>query len=169
MIATKECALKVYNKKRNSIENYIKVIRGRFFHISKVYFGDSFLFIPRIPDHRAHDEDSFFERVCFSYSVDGCLKAVPTGLPPFADVCDKGAVFYVYGIQEITGIDNNIVKEFVPDAVGTEEVWSMEPCRVNFLYCIERLYSKRFDFSYIIGDEELTDDEEVALELKFVL
>ena len=157
--------INMFNSKRDFIKEHIKFMPGRFFHISREYLGDYFLFKPRVPDHRNWDEDAFFERVCFSDSVEGCLRASP-------DV-GENSVFYVYVINGITGVDNDIIQEFdlVSDAKDTGEVWSLEPCHVSFLYTVERLYPKRhsdYSFSYVIGEEELTDDEEVALELKFV-
>jgi hypothetical protein len=146
------------------IESHL--LKGRFFHISKFYLGDNVLFVPRIPESRAESENETIARICFSRSIVGCLDATPADR-------EAGAVFFVYSVEDIVGLDNDVVSEMVFDAKDTGEVWATTPCEVRFQYCIENEYRYGFEFSYIITndneEEMLTESEEKALTQRYVI
>jgi len=79
---------------------------------------------PRVPDNnftRNGSENNIIPRICFSNSIQNCLMALSIGL--------YNKTFYVYKPNNNINIICNkeiVEKQYVPDALITKEIWSIE-------------------------------------------
>lgn len=95
---------------------------------------------PRVPHAIRHDENQIINRVNLSSSIGGCLSAIPGGGMHIFELFEKNERFFkVFKIDtDKYGINpNNILKpkelyqkNFVRDAILTEEHWLLEPIQV---------------------------------------
>lgn len=120
------------------------------YHISINKLLDNELnFIPRVPskNNRLEDENNTISRICFSDSVEGCLKAIAgtIGENVILKQCltlEKIPI-YVYGINE-TLIDNKYIKtpielvenKYVMDAWKNSEYWITKEVKLNYIKTI---------------------------------
>lgn len=92
------------------------------YHVTKTPYADRVVFNPKVPEYPVAGEDAVIPRVCFCPTVEGALAA--TGY--------AGEV-YVYQAQNYTGRLERDVRDKVPDAVFTGEVWALDPVELVYV------------------------------------
>lgn len=96
---------------------------------------DSILY-PKVPENfltKLGVEDNKTPRVCFCPSIGDCLKAMSAPI--------KGKIFHVY-ITHVKDPYKPTIKE-VPDCEVTKECWSTQPTRIQRIYDIKVLNTKK--------------------------
>lgn len=103
-------------------------------------------FIPRIPEHRAKDEEALTSRVSLAPTIEGCLTAVPWGGKNLEDLFWEDGSFlvrvYEFDIDDLNL--NNLLppeylfsKDLVIDSRITKEYWYTKPIKPSRSYLIE--------------------------------
>ena len=104
------------------------------YHLSDTNLDGEIMY-PRIPLSRLDDEDSIHNRICFSTSIAGALRAINPNLLINSD-------FYVMCPVDCDKIDVFVpsVKE-VPDVKDTREKWVRNKVKVECIGKIRAYYS----------------------------
>lgn len=123
------------------------------------------LFVPRVPNERAHHEDDSIPRICLSSSLSGCVSAVPWGGLQFDEmILDLGLEtesypFKVYEFDTDDIIEENLIppsvlyeKDWVRDAVINDEYWvvnqTLKPRKSYFISITEYIEEVEDCISY---------------------
>ena len=117
------------------------------YFISNQYLDDKTL-KPRVPKNYLTEngyEDNTTKRVCLSTSVDGCLAAMSRNI--------KGEIFHVYFIS--TDVYKPTTAE-VPDRDITDEVWSLKPVTLRYVYTVKVIEPYDTEYKYRTKDFEAT-------------
>lgn len=117
------------------------------YFISNQYLDDKTL-KPRVPTNYLTEngyEDNTTKRVCLSTSVDGCLAAMSRNI--------KGEIFHVYFIS--TDVYKPTTAE-VPDRDITDEVWSLKPVTLRYVYTVKVIEAYDTEYKYKTKDFEAT-------------
>ena len=93
------------------------------YHLSRRKLYDGGFLTPRLPDLMRDEEFSLPPRICFSDSIDGCLKAaISRGV---------GRCMYVYVLKDSVKTYKPTIKQ-VADCKITNEVWVNERIHVEY-------------------------------------
>lgn len=115
----------------------------KMYHISLDIFKNIEVFVPRIPQSRLKNEDSITPRVCVSNSLENCLMGMTymakywkcltddsgTNFDLFDgdDVCLRLLKVYEFEIEDnLIAPEELDGKKLVPDAIKTNEYWSLK-------------------------------------------
>ena len=104
--------------------------------------------IPRVPKNLLTErgyEDNVTKRVYLSTSIMGCLAAMS------ANILGR-----VYNVYKVTASVYKPTTEEVPDCEITDEVWSLEPVKLNYVYSIKVVGSQDKEYKYRTKDFEAT-------------
>lgn len=88
---------------------------------------------PRIPKNQLTEtgiEDATIPRVCLSKTIAGALKGISR------NICDD--LLFVYEVEPGTPyVDSQDILQHVPDALLTQEIWSLVPVTIRYVKAIE--------------------------------
>ena len=104
--------------------------------------------IPRVPKNFLTErgyEDNTTKRVCLSTSIMGCLAAMSRNI--------ENEIFNVY---KVTANVYKPTTDEVPDCEITDEVWSLEPVKLNYQYSIKVGKAEDKEYKYKTRDFEAT-------------
>jgi hypothetical protein len=104
----------------------LKNYKGKLYFISQKDMADKTI-MPRVPSNyfiKNGYEDSWTKRICFSDSIDGCLKGLSQN--------NTNKNFYVYeGKLKPNQSVYKPNKGAVPDSEITGELWALEPTKIR--------------------------------------
>ena len=108
----------------------------KLYHLSVFLQGKKVLFTPRVPKSAAEGENATIERICFSTSIENCIKAI--GPSKFK----SGTKFMVFE-ADIDANSESLIspqvlfdRNYVKDALENEEYWYMDSIELSGKYYI---------------------------------
>ena len=108
----------------------------KLYHVSVFLQGKKVLFKPRVPKSAAEGENATIERICFSTSIENCIKAI--GPSKFK----SGTKFMVFE-ADIDANSESLIspqvlfdRNYVKDALENEEYWYMDSIELSGKYYI---------------------------------
>lgn len=125
------------------------------FHISDDINQREKTFIPRIPDKIYNGENNTIKRICFSTSMENCMKAL------YVPLFKKGTKFMLFETK-INGRDKNLIhpkelfnKDYVKDAIANDEYWYLKPITLTGeLYMVQSIdYEPCMEWKAITVDD----------------
>lgn len=125
----------------------------KLYHVSVFLQGKKVLFKPRVPKSAAEGENATIERICFSTSIENCIKAI--GPSKFK----SGTKFMVFetDIDQESLISPQVLfdRNYVKDALENEEYWYMDSIELNGkYYIIENIdYEPKLSLKCVTIDE----------------
>ena len=127
----------------------------KLYHLSVFLQGKKVLFTPRVPKSAAEGENATIERICFSTSIENCIKAI--GPSKFK----SGTKFMVFE-ADIDANSESLIppqvlfdRNYVKDALENEEYWYMDSIELNGkYYIIENIdYEPKLSLKCVTIDE----------------
>ena len=118
---------------------------GNIYHLSEINLNNK-VFTPKVPSNflvKNGYEDNKTKRICFSTTIDGCLRAMSQNLKDkklYVHIPDKKYKIYKPTIDE------------VPDSKITNEVWILEPVKMKCVGIIQVKESIGDGLSYTFGN-----------------
>lgn len=134
-------------------ESYVEesISIDNLYHLSQSNL-DGKVLTPRIPSNFLVDnryEDGETKRVCFSNSIDGCLRGMSQNL--------KGMKLYVHTPEKECDVYRPTTKE-VPDCKVTGEVWVKKPVKLKCIGLIKVTGDRGEDgIPYTYGDDNVAE------------
>ena len=125
----------------------------KLYHVSVFLQGNKVLFTPRVPKSAAEGENTTIKRVCFSTSIENCIKAI--GSYKFK----SGTKFMVFEADIDSGslISPQVLfdRNYVKDALENEEYWYRDSIELNGkYYIIENIdYEPKLSLKCVTIDE----------------
>lgn len=127
----------------------------KLYHVSVFLQGKKVLFKPRVPKSAAEGENTTIERICFSTSIENCIKAI--GPSKFK----SGTKFMVFE-ADIDADSESLIppqalfdRNYVKDALENEEYWYTDSIELNGkFYIIENIdYEPQISLKCVTIDE----------------
>ena len=125
----------------------------KLYHVSVFLQGKKVLFKPRVPKSAAEGENATIERICFSTSIENCIKAI--GSYKFK----SGTKFMVFEADIDSGslISPQVLfdRNYVKDALENEEYWYRDSIALTGkYYIIENIdYEPKLSLKCVTIDE----------------
>ncbi|RHB41980.1 hypothetical protein DW886_15610 [Enterocloster aldenensis] len=125
----------------------------KLYHVSMDWSQTPKLFIPRIPESRAYDEDDVTERICLSTTIAGALSAI-ANKPTETCTWKKITVYELETDDYIDSLDLYMSGK-VNDSILTHECWYLKPVVLNGRHMLLRNFSYSYEF---IPNEKRKDE-----------
>lgn len=125
----------------------------KLYHVSMDWTQTPKLFIPRIPESRAYDEDDVTERICLSTTIAGALSAIAN--KPIETCTWKKITVYELETDDYIDSMDLYMSGKVNDAILTHECWYLKPVVLNGTHMLLRDFSYSYEF---IPNEKMKDE-----------
>lgn len=145
----------------------------QLFHVSLDLSNKTKLFEPRIPNHMYIGENNTIKRICFSNSVENCMKAIHLPLFKSGTKFIAYTTLFDYNDKYLIHPDELYNKNYVKDAKANCEYWYLKPITLTGeLYVIDDIdYEPAIQWEAVSINEikdvikELAEDDK---DLKFI-